>query len=326
MKRGLAVGISQYPFGELKGCVEDADAFANIMRFHGSDKEGEKGDENFRMDVKPDITRGELRRLIRNLFQSDADMAVFYFSGHGQLTETGGYILTSDSEEDDPGVPMDYIMTLANRSNARDRVIILDCCNSGAFAESNQYDASPSKIQRGVTILTASSENQSAFQINGKGAFTTFLIDALNGNAADLAGQVTPGSIYTYVDKMLGLADEQRPIFKTNVSRFTVLRKVVPQVPISVLRKLTKYFPEADDKYELNPSYEFKNTKKEDGIPPYAKPGNVVIFKELQKLQSIGLVVPHEAEFMYFAAMNSKSCKLTDLGKQYWTLLKRAET
>ena len=45
-------------------------------------------------------------------------------------------------------------------------------------------------------------------------------------------------------------------------------------------------------------------------------------FKELQKFESVGLVVPVEEEHMYFAAINSKSCRLTALGYQYWRLVK----
>ena len=44
-------------------------------------------------------------------------------------------------------------------------------------------------------------------------------------------------------------------------------------------------------------------------------------FKDLQKFQSVGLVKPVGEEFMYFAAINSKSCHLTALGYQYWRLV-----
>jgi len=36
----------------------------------------------------------------------------------------------------------------------------------------------------------------------------------------------------------------------------------------------------------------------------------------------VGLVVPVGAEHMYFAAMESKYCKLTALGYHYWHLAK----
>ena len=57
-------------------------------------------------------------------------------------------------------------------------------------------------------------------------------------------------------------------------------------------------------------------------IEPYATIENTKIFSELQKLEGIGLVVPVEEEHMYYAAMNSKSCELTAVGKQYWRLVK----
>ena len=47
---------------------------------------------------------------------------------------------------------------------------------------------------------------------------------------------------------------------------------------------------------------------------------NVNIFKDLQKLEGVGLVIPVGEEHMYFAAKNSKSCRLTALGYQYWRL------
>jgi hypothetical protein len=44
---------------------------------------------------------------------------------------------------------------------------------------------------------------------------------------------------------------------------------------------------------------------------------NVRIFKELQACNRHGLVVPVNAEHMYYAAINSTACKLTALGAHY---------
>jgi len=72
------------------------------------------------------------------------------------------------------------------------------------------------------------------------------------------------------------------------------------------------------------PSFEDTNSNEiiHNVIEPFAKAENIKIFKDLQKLQSVGLVVPVDENFMYFAAMNSKSCKLTALGYHYWRLAK----
>ena len=150
--------------------------------------------------------------------------------------------------------------------------------------------------------------------MNGHGVFTNLLLDALHGGAADLRGHITPGSVYAYIDQALGPWD-QRPVFKTNVTRFTSLRTISPQVPTEILRKIIEYFPSPEEQFALDPSYEDTNTDdvKHSVIAPLAKPENVAIFKHLQKFQSVGLVVPVDAEFMYFAAMNSTSCKLTAL-------------
>lgn len=145
----------------------------------------------------------------------------------------------------------------------------------------------------------------------------------MQGGAADLRGHISPGGVYTYIDQALG-AWEQRPVFKTNVTRFTSLRTINPQVPLSTLRKILDYFPIPQQEFSLDPSYEDTNSKivEHDVIEPYAQDENVAIFKNLQKLQSVGLVVPVDSEYMYFAAMESKACKLTSLGYHYWRLVK----
>ncbi len=148
------------------------------------------------------------------------------------------------------------------------------------------------------------------------------LLDALRGGAADLRGHISPGSVYAYIDRALG-SWAQRPVFKTNISRFTSLRVVQPQVSVEVLRKIVQYFPLPDHEYYLDPSYEDTNTVgyEHKVVEPYADTENVSRFKELQKLVSIGLIVPINEKHMYFAAMNSKSCRLTPLGRHYWRLV-----
>ena len=56
-------------------------------------------------------------------------------------------------------------------------------------------------------------------------------------------------------------------------------------------------------------------------IEPYADKDNVKILKDLQKYVSIGLVQPVDEDHMYYAAMHSKSCRLTPLGKHFWYLV-----
>lgn len=311
MRKALIVGINDYPNAALRGCVNDAHSVSTVLETHAD------GSPNFGVNLltspSDTIDRSALRAAIETLYQGDPDIALFYFSGHGFIKSTGGYIVTTDFKKYDEGISMDEILTLANQSKAKERIIILDCCHSGAFGTPTINAQANALLAEGMTILTASRDSESALEINGCGVFTSLVVDALQGGAADLRGHITPGSVYAYVDQALGPWD-QRPIFKTNVSRFTSLRSITPPVPLITLRKICEYFPAPEDQYNLDPSYEFTHESADETHVP--------IFKDLQKFESVGLVVPVDAEHMYFAAIESKACRLTALGAHYWRLVK----
>lgn len=310
MKKALIIGINNYPSSPLSGCVNDANSIATILESNGD------GSPNFgvRLITSPSdiVDRSSLREAIEQLFSGESDMTLLYFSGHGFIKSTGGYLVTTDAKRYDEGVSMDEILALANQSKAKNKVIILDCCHSGALGQASVTGNNIAQLSEGLSVLTASRDSESALEINGSGVFTSLVVDALKGGAADLRGNITPGSLYAYVDEALGAWD-QRPIFKTNVSSFASLRTSPPKVPLATMRKIITYFSSPEAEHPLDPSYEDTDSR--------AKENNVKIFKDLQKFQSVGLVVPVDEEFMYFAAMNSKSCKLTALGYQYWRLV-----
>ena len=310
MRKALIVGIDDYPASPLKGCVNDANAIATTLESNGD------GSPNFGVRLITStgslVDRSKLREAIEQLFDGESDMALLYFSGHGFIKSTGGYLVTTDAQRYDEGVSMDEILNIANQSRAKNKVIILDCCHAGALGSPSITGGNISQLSEGLSVLTASRDSEYALEVNDSGVFTSLVLDALKGGAADLRGNITPGSLYAYVDEALGAWD-QRPIFKTNVSNFAPLRKIPPKVPFETMRKITEYFSTPEAEYQLDPSYE--DTEK------CAKEENVEIFKVLQKFQSVGLVVPVNAEFMYFAAINSKSCRLSALGYQYWRLV-----
>ena len=74
------------------------------------------------------------------------------------------------------------------------------------------------------------------------------LIEALYGGAMNLLGEVSPGSIYSYIDKSLG-SWEQRPIFKANIKNFVSLRKNVLPISIIELRRIIEFFSTPYDEY-----------------------------------------------------------------------------
>lgn len=317
MKRALVVGINNYPIAPLRGCVKDATDFSELIQTHGDHS------ANFNVRLETNVAkRHTLRELITQLFSGNCETALFYFSGHGFINELGGFLVTPDHQRYDEGISMNDILTLANNSGSTNKIIILDCCHSGAITAPVLTSGSAGHINEGITILTASKQDEVAIEVNGKGVFTNLLLEALKGGAADVSGHITPGSIYAYIDQALGSWD-QRPVFKTNVSRFTSLRNVAPVMPNYILKKITEYFPLPETHHQLDASYEYTNDPemKHDYIVPYAEENHVAIFKVLQKMQVAGLVEPVEEEHMYWAAIKGKACRLTPLGAHYWRLV-----
>lgn len=319
MRRALVVGIDAYEsVSNLHGCVNDSFAVKSMLDRHAD------GSVNFGVrhiigtGSADMVSRDELRRAIEELFAGDGEVALLYFAGHGHIEATGGYLCSSDVRTGNDGIPLTEIMTMANRSRFSNRVIVLDSCYSGV-AGGSALQQKVAEISEGVTILTASTDEQYASEENGAGVFTTLFVDALGGAAANLVGEVTPGSVYAHVDQSLG-SWGQRPVFKTNIDRFISLRKVQPLLELADLRRISEFFPTAGFQMQLDPTYEPERHEswKTDpqGVPP-PDPDHNAIFLILQKYNRVGLLVPEGAPHMWHAAMESKTLRLTALGEHY---------
>ena len=321
MRIALIVGINYYEHGSpLFGCVDDAHAVHAVLERHGD------GSVNFDSRLLTGtgptdrVTRGTLKDSVSTLFQTQADIALFYFAGHGHIETTGGYLLGTDASRGDEGLSLAEILTLANQSPAQNKVIILDSCHSG-IAGTPPGPERLATLSDGLTVLTASTADQYATEENGRGVFTALLVDALHGGAANLTGDITPGSLYAHVDQSLG-AWEQRPVFKTNVRQFVSLRRVPPPIDLDDLRRITEFFPSKGSEFALDPSFEPELKGREHDMPaPILE--NTRTFALLQRYNRLNLVVPVEAPHMWHAAMESKSCRLTVLGEHYRRLVEK---
>ena len=150
---------------------------------------------------------------------------------------------------------LNEVMGFVAQSKARNKIIILDSCFSGAISnpvEMQNY----SVLHNGTTILAACGPSEYVSEENGHGIFTSLLVEALYGGAMNLLGEVSPGSIYSYIDRSLGAWDEQRPLFKANISNFVSLRKNAPPISIAELRQITEIFTSQYGEYSLDPTYE----------------------------------------------------------------------
>src|SRR5215467_13488594 len=122
MRRALCVGIDEYQFGPLNGCVNDAQRMKAVL------EKQQDGEPNFdcRTLLAPKgggndaVTREKLREYLQRLFKDPADVALFHFSGHGTINNLDGYLVTQDAKTYDTGVPMSDVLKLANQSKARE--------------------------------------------------------------------------------------------------------------------------------------------------------------------------------------------------------------
>lgn len=322
MRKALIVGIDHYEcIGNLGGCVNDAHSVNGALERHG-DGTLNFATPNLLIGTSPAdaVTKRALKDAARELFADDADIALFYFSGHGYIEETGGFLCTSDSETGDDGLSLSELMTFANGSPAKNKIIILDSCHSGAAGD-NALTSGLAEVKDGVTILTASTADQYALESpKGSGVFTELFVDALNGAAANLVGDITPGSIYAHIDQSLG-PWAQRPVFKTNIKTFVSLRKTEPPISLEDLRAITTHFPTPADELKLDPSFEPERCGEEDESIPPPDPANTAVFKVLQNYVRVNLARPVGAPHMWHAAMESRGCELTVLGQHYWGLI-----
>jgi len=314
MRRALCVGIDDYEFGSLDGCVSDAQRIKAVLGHH------QAGSPNFHCKMllapqghKNTLTRAFLLEQIELLFKDAADVALLHYSGHGTVNNLDGFLVTQDARKYAEGVAMGEVLKLANSSRAAEVVILLDCCFSGQLGNLPAVDNTKAILREGVSILTAARGDQPSVETGGGGVFTSLVCDALEGGAANLLGGVTVPAIYAFVEAAFGPWD-QRPLFKAHISKVLELRRCTPPIGRALLRKLPTIFPLPAEDHPLDPSYEPK--------APAPNPKNVARFCELQALHRLHLVLPVNAAHMYDAAMESKACRLTSSGRYYWRLAK----
>jgi hypothetical protein len=310
VKRALLVGIDSYrALPPLRGCVADVDALTPLLRRH------EDGSPNFatrvlRGTAERGVLRDELYAALTDLLAPATDVALLYFAGHGVPAGGDVALAVTDGTPTTPGVRLTEVFELLrNERRPPEVLVMLDCCLSGAAGTVPLLADDLALLAPGLFVLAASRADQSALESpSGRGLFSGHLEGALNGGAADVLGSITPAGLYAYLSESFGAWD-QRPVLRANVERMVEVRRCAPSVPLPVLRRLPEWFPAPDAEFPLDPSYE------PEAEP--ADPEHEEIFAMLQLCRAAKLVEPVGEAHMYFAAIRSRSCRLTPLGRHY---------
>ena len=228
-KFALIIGNTEYTdpgLAQLTAPGEDVEDFARVLKsadIAGFDKVITLINENI----------SKVNETVDDFFalKKPDDLLVFYFSGHGVRDEYGALYLaiknTNRSRLRSTAIRADYIRESMDQSRSRRQVLILDCCNSGAFAQGTKAEIGGTMgiattfegTGYGRVVLTASDATQFAWEgdkVIGEttnSLFTHFLVKGLEGEAdQDGDGKITVDELYDYAyEEIVNITPKQTP-------------------------------------------------------------------------------------------------------------------
>src|SRR5688572_7706956 len=268
-KFALIIANTEYTdpgLAQLTAPGKDAEDFARVLKAPGIG-----GFDKVTTLINEDATTA--RESIDEFFtqKKPDDLLVLYFSGHGVRDEFGTLYLavknTNRSLLRSTGIKSDFIRDAMNQSRSKRQVLILDCCNSGAFDQGSKAatgvsigTASAFSAGYGHIILTASDSTQFAWEgdkVIGEttnSLFTHYLIEGLEGEAdRDSDGRITVDELYDYAFEKVRLATpKQTPSKFSNKQQGEIIlrqgRRIEDIKPVSLSDQLTSeiesLFPE----------------------------------------------------------------------------------
>ncbi|MEU4801398.1 TCP-1/cpn60 chaperonin family protein [Actinosynnema sp. NPDC023587] len=203
--------------------------------------------------VLRDAADDEIRRGVEDVLaaRSPDDLVLVYFSCHGLTTPTRRlYFAAANTVRDRPAgsaVPRSFVHEQLEDCRAAGRVLVLDCCFSGAFVEGFKAgDAPVLDASTGYVVLTASNAYEYAFEEDTlsleaprASLFTDVLIEGLSSGAADLDGDgwVDVNELFSYASREVRRRrPDQTPQFFAQTSGAALRVARAGGVPVAVRR------------------------------------------------------------------------------------------
>ncbi len=236
--------------------------------------------------VLMDAEKVEIETAVSELFTKPRpeDLVLFYFSGHGVIDPRNDkFYLTSCSTRTNLLSPTaiwsKYVHEEMNDSRSQHQVIILDCCNSGAFPEGIKgngiltVNMLPKLGGEGKVVLTASDSNQYAFEEKGfeLSLYTHFLVEGLKTGAADKDedGHISVNELHEYVEaKVISVNDRMSPKFYgfMKEGQPIFLAKAVQDNPLKFRKEVEKITHESNGIISIFAKHDLELVWQELGI------------------------------------------------------------
>ncbi len=227
-KVALLIGVSEYEPGlnSLPAAANDVEAMRRVLQHPEIG-----GFDRVTPLQNPDLLT--MQNAISTLFDNchEDDLLLLYFSGHGITDEFGKFYFTSCSTRKTSqgklnkgtAVPASFVHDVMENCTSNRQVVILDCCNSGAFGEGMIARDAEGKIDfkqqlggEGRVVLTSSSAVEYSFERKGEelAIYTRYLVEGIETGAADLDrdGKISVNELHDYAkDRVSKAAPSMRP-------------------------------------------------------------------------------------------------------------------
>src|SRR5215207_7079253 len=228
----LIIGNTEYMdsgLARLTAPGKDAEGFAQVLK----DQNICAFDKVFTLINRDVLT---VNQAIEDFFtrKKPDDLLLLYFSGHGVKDENGALYLavknTNRARLRSTAVQSDFIREAMAQSRSKRQVLVLDCCNSGAFARGTKSAIGGTMgtatafedkgYGHGHIVLTATDAIQFAWEGDkviqsdtSNSLFTHFLIKGLQGEAdQDADGKITVDNLYDYAyEQTINTTSKQTP-------------------------------------------------------------------------------------------------------------------
>ncbi|WP_417909330.1 caspase, EACC1-associated type [Candidatus Electronema sp. PJ] len=220
----ILIASSKYPdepgLTELRCPENDVDAVDEILR---SQEFGQ-----FTTFVFKNVPNREIEEKIESVL-ADAgknDLVLIYFSGHGKLNSSSGQLCLATTNTrlktlQSTSVSVERIKSFFDSSATRKKILILDCCYSGAAGSVFAKGGVDDQLQimsrgQGTFIMTASTGIQVAVEKESEqfSLFTKHLVEGIKSGEADKNddGFVDMHELYEYVNEKVREDGAQEPM------------------------------------------------------------------------------------------------------------------
>lgn len=250
MARRLALLIGNQTFDnikvfpDLRTPANDVRDFADVLKKYGGFEV---------LSTLVDATAEAIRQAIDDLFSEAerGDLTLLYYSGHGYKgRDARHYLIAKNSRPDrlpSTAVRETFIHDVMSISRSRHKVIILDCCFSGAFIKGRKGGVEPLLLEElkgeATAVLTSSGSIQYSYESEKEGRnslFTQYLLEGIKTGQADenKDDHVSVSELFHYAErKVRDTRPEQTPMMSLDIREGEVFLASVPRSSITPIQK-----------------------------------------------------------------------------------------